>query len=159
RAPAGARHQLAGRPQSEPVTRRPPTAKPKSEEGPITAAYHRGPQQEGLTSMLHIASALPSDNQNLDRNHLARIRRLAKKRGFRVLKDWSGSWSLVDARIQPPRALVGLVHVTLTKIEIAVLTPLPEIPPRRRNVPAPSANKSAVAGLMTALRATAGNGG
>jgi hypothetical protein len=109
--------------------------------------------------VLHIASPPPPNNQNLDRNHLARVRRQARKRGFRVLKDWSGSWSLVDARIQPPRALVGLVHVTLAKIETAVLTPLPEVPPRRRKAPAPSANESAVVGLMTALRATVGNGG
>lgn len=108
--------------------------------------------------MLHLTPASPTCKNN-DRNHLARIRRFAKKRGFRVLKDWSGTWSLVDARIQPPRALVGLVHVTLARIETAVLTPLPEVPPRRRKAPAPSANESAVTGLMTALRATAGNGG
>jgi hypothetical protein len=61
---------------------------------------------------------------------LARLRRMAKARGFRIRKDWSGVWSLVDARIEPPRALVGLFHVSLPKIEAALLTPLP--PPRVR---------------------------
>jgi hypothetical protein len=46
---------------------------------------------------------------------------MAKARGFRILKD---------ARVEPPRALVGLFHVGLPKIEAALLTPPP--PPRAR---------------------------
>jgi hypothetical protein len=87
---------------------------------------------KGLSPMLHITSPLPSDNGA--RNQLARIRRLAKKRGFRVLKDWTGTFSLVDAKIEPQRALIGLVHVPLSKIEDAVSTPLPPPrPPQKRS--------------------------
>jgi hypothetical protein len=81
--------------------------------------------------MLHITSPLPSDNG--ERRALARIRRLAKKRGFRVLKDWTGTFSLVDAKIEPQRALIGLVHVPLLKIEDAVSTPLPPAKVRKPN--------------------------
>jgi hypothetical protein len=63
--------------------------------------------------------------KNTEKRKLARLRRLAKPRGFRVLKDWSQTWFLVDAKIAPPRALIGLFHVSLSKIETALLTPLP----------------------------------
>jgi hypothetical protein len=75
--------------------------------------------------MLHINARLPSDNQNSDRNRLARIRRQARKRGFRVLKDWTGGYNLVDTHVEPPRALPGLEHAPLQDIETAVTTPLP----------------------------------
>ena len=80
-----------------------------------------------------IGGPSPSDNQNVERNHLARIRRQAKKRGHRVLKDWTGEYSLVDANVEPPRALAGLEHASLEAIEVAVTTPLPPPrPPRKR---------------------------
>lgn|SRR5262249_4353355 len=78
--------------------------------------------------MLHIASPPPPDNQNVEPNHLARIRRQARKRGFRILRDWQGTFSLVDTKIEPPRALAELTHVPLPTIETAISTPLP--PPR-----------------------------
>jgi hypothetical protein len=70
------------------------------------------------------------DNQNLERNRLARIRRQAKKRGFRVLKDWSGTYSLVDIKVWPPLSLVGATHVPLAVIDMVVGVPLPLPPPR-----------------------------
>jgi hypothetical protein len=79
-------------------------------------------------SLQHIEGACPSDKQNVDRNRLARIRRWAKRRGHRVLKDWTKQYSLVDANVEPPRALAGLEHASLEDIEVAVTTPLP--PPR-----------------------------
>src|SRR5262245_57082767 len=83
--------------------------------------------------MLHIASVLPPHNQNVERKRLARIRRQARKRGCRVLKDWTGQWNLVDTHVEPPRALAGLEHVSLSDIETAVTTPTPPPrPPRKR---------------------------
>jgi hypothetical protein len=84
--------------------------------------------------MLHMASSPPSDNPNLERNRLARVRRRAKKRGFRVLKDWTGCrFHLIDTYVFPPRALVELNHVSLDIIEAALAVPLPPPrPPRRR---------------------------
>ena len=69
-----------------------------------------------------------------NRNHLAKLRRQARKRGFRVLKDWQGTFSLVDTKIEPQRALLGLAHVPLEEIATAVLAPLPERSPRRRRI-------------------------
>jgi hypothetical protein len=84
--------------------------------------------------MLHIASPPPPNNQNVDRNRLARIRRQARKRGFRILKDWTGAYNLVDTHVEPPRALAGLEHASLADIETAVTTPLPPPrPPRKRS--------------------------
>jgi hypothetical protein len=85
--------------------------------------------------LLHIASPSPPNNQNVDRNRLARIRRQARKRGFRVLRDWTGGFNLVNTHVEPPRALVGLEHASLADIETAVATPLPPPrPPRKRSV-------------------------
>jgi hypothetical protein len=72
----------------------------------------------------HIASSPPSCHQILDRNRLARVRRAARKRGFRIRKDWSGGFNLITANTVPPRALAGLEHVSLSEIEAAVCTPL-----------------------------------
>ena len=84
--------------------------------------------------LLHIASPIPPNNQNVDRNRLARIRRQARKRGFRVLRDWTGAYNLVDTHVEPPRALAGLEHTSLSDIETAVTTPLPPPrPPRKRS--------------------------
>jgi hypothetical protein len=68
---------------------------------------------------------------NGERNHLARVRRAAKKRGFKVRKDWSGAFNLITESTVPPRALAGLEHVGLTEIEAAVSTPLPPPKPVR----------------------------
>jgi hypothetical protein len=81
--------------------------------------------------MLQI-STHPDPYKSEQRTYLARLRREARQRGFRILKDWSGRWSLVDARIEPQRALFGLLHVSLQKIEIALATPLSARKPRRR---------------------------
>jgi hypothetical protein len=63
--------------------------------------------------------------------YLNRLRRQARARGFRILKDWTGIYSLVDARIEPQRALDGLVHVPLAAIGVALMTPLPAPKPKR----------------------------
>jgi hypothetical protein len=86
--------------------------------------------------MLHIGPLRPTHNQNVDRNRLARIRRQARKRGLRVLKDWTGGWNLVDAHVEPPRALVGLEHTSLEVIETVIATPLPPARPRSQKRPA-----------------------
>jgi len=62
--------------------------------------------------------------------YLAQLRRIAERRGFRILKDWTGTRSLIDAEIEPPRALMGLWHVSLNRIEAALMVPLP--PPKTR---------------------------
>ena len=59
------------------------------------------------------------------KRHVARLRRIAKIRGFRVLKDWTSTWSLVDTRVEPPRALIGLWQVDIVDIDLALSTPLP----------------------------------
>jgi hypothetical protein len=89
--------------------------------------------------MAYISNSSPSDHQNLERNRLARIRRQARKRGFRILKDWSGAaYDLVCTSIHPPCALVELNHVPLGVIEAALSWPLP--PPRlpRKRVARPT---------------------
>src|SRR6516165_5536698 len=65
---------------------------------------------------------------------LAKIRRQARKRAFRVLRDGCGCFSLIDIKVEPPRPLLGLDHVPLWVIEQVVLTPLPEPPPRRKRM-------------------------
>lgn len=64
------------------------------------------------------------------RNELPHLRRHAKKRGFRILRDWAGNYSLVDTRVNPQRSLTGLSHVPLGTIGDALVTPLP--PPKIR---------------------------
>lgn len=66
-----------------------------------------------------------------EKTYLARLRRYARARGFRILHDWTGGYSLVDARIAPQRELSGLTHVSLTEIGIALTTPLPPPKPKR----------------------------
>src|SRR5262245_1030587 len=82
--------------------------------------------QDGDPAMLDITT-VPEKNYN----YLARLRRYARARGFRILKDWTGTFSLVDARIAPQRALDGLVHVPLATIGVALTTPLPAPKPKR----------------------------
>jgi hypothetical protein len=77
--------------------------------------------------MLHVAS----------RSSLAKTRRRAKARGFRVLKDGCGYYSVIDVKLEPPRPLVGLDHVPLWVIEQVISTPLPEPPPRRQRTAHP----------------------
>jgi hypothetical protein len=69
-------------------------------------------------------------------NRLAKIRRQAKRRGFRVLRD--GAFSVIDTRIEPPRVLLGLDHVPLWAVEQAIFVPLPEPPPRRKRMARPA---------------------
>jgi hypothetical protein len=80
-------------------------------------------------------------NRNI-RPSLARIRRQAKRRGFRVLRDWAGGYSLVDAKIEPQRALLGLDHAPLWTIEQTLFTPLPEPPPRRKRAARPGVEET-----------------
>jgi hypothetical protein len=88
-----------------------------------------------------------SNNHNL----LMRLRRLARKRGFRILRDWQGTFSLVDTRIEPPRALSGLTHVPLAVIGEAVLAPLP--PPKLRRAIKPAPKPMTVSELMATFGA------
>jgi hypothetical protein len=69
---------------------------------------------------------------------LVKIRYRARKRGFRVLQDGCGCFSLIDIKVEPPRPLVGLDHVPLWVIEQVITTPLPEPPPPRKRVACPS---------------------
>jgi hypothetical protein len=73
----------------------------------------------------------PSDVYKDNRPDPARLRRLrknARARGFRVLRGHPG-WSLINARIEPQRALCGLSDVSFEAIEAALAVPLP---PRKR---------------------------
>jgi len=103
--------------------------------------------------MLYIASSSPPCHQNVvERTRLARVRRVAKKRGLRILKDWTGRYNLVDTHVEPPRALVGLEHASLSDIEAAVFTPLPPPrPPRKRNGGAPQQASHPAAASFTRL--------
>jgi len=75
--------------------------------------------------------------QVTSRSSLAKTRRRAKARGFRVLKDGCGCYSVIDTKIEPPRPLVGLDHVPLSTIERIIATPLPKPPPRRQRMARP----------------------
>ena len=68
---------------------------------------------------LHHMVTPPNDRKDEQRKFLTKLRYEAKKRGLRVLKDWSGTWSLVDTKVEPQRALQGLLHVDLLQIAIA----------------------------------------
>jgi hypothetical protein len=76
--------------------------------------------------------------QLTSRNQLSKIRRQAKRRGFRVRQDGTGNFTVIATQIEPPRPLVGLDHVPLWVIEQVVLTPLPEPPPRRKRMARPT---------------------
>jgi len=75
--------------------------------------------------------------QVTSRSSLAKTRRRAKARGFRVLKDGCGCYSVIDVRVEPPRPLVGLDHVALWVVEQVLATPLPEPRPRRKRMACP----------------------
>jgi hypothetical protein len=95
-----------------------------------------------------------------DQTYLNRLRRYARARGFRILRDWTGTYSLVDARIAPQRALDGLVHVPLATIGIALSTPLPGPKPkrvRRTTIVEPMARL--VEAMNSKAAAIRGNGG
>jgi hypothetical protein len=68
---------------------------------------------------------------------LAKLRRQAKKRGLRVLRDRCGNFTVVSACIEPQRPLLGLDHAPLWAVEQAIFTPLPEPPLRRKRMPRP----------------------
>jgi hypothetical protein len=70
-------------------------------------------------------------------NRLAKLRRQAKKRGLRVLRDRCGGFTVVSACTEPQRPLLGLDHVPLWTVEQALAAPLPEPPPRRKRMPRP----------------------
>jgi hypothetical protein len=65
---------------------------------------------------------------------LSKIRRQAKKRGLRVVRDHCGNFTVIATQIEPPRPLLGLDHVPLWSVEQAIFTPLPEPPPRKKRV-------------------------
>ena len=75
---------------------------------------------------------------------LAKIRRQARKRAFRVLRDGCGCFSLIDIKVEPPRPLLGCDHQQLWTIEQVILTPLSEPPPRRRQMARPAEPAPAV---------------
>ena len=96
--------------------------------------------------MLHLSPLPPSDNG--ERKTLAHIRYRAKKRGFRVLRDGCGCFSLINIKVEPPRPLIGVDHVPLWVIEQVISTPLPEPKPRRKRMarlaePAPVVEEAA----------------
>src|SRR5262245_29087881 len=62
---------------------------------------------------------------------LSKVRRQAKKRGLRVVRDRCGGFTVISTQIEPPRPLLGLDHAPLWAVEQAIFTPLPEPPPRR----------------------------
>jgi len=70
-------------------------------------------------------------------NSLSKLRYRARKRGFRVLRDGCGCFSVISTQIEPPRPLIGLDHVPLWVIEQVITTPLPEPPPRRKQMARP----------------------
>jgi hypothetical protein len=72
--------------------------------------------------MLHLTSPLP----------ISKIRYRAKKRGLKVRADGTGNFTVICTQTMPPRPLVGADHIPLWVVEQIILTPLPEIPPRRR---------------------------
>jgi len=92
---------------------------------------------------------------------LAKIRRQARKRGFRVLRDGCGCFSLIDIKVEPPRPLLGCDHQQLWTIEQVLYTPLPEPRPRcqcmaRLSDPAPAVEE--VAPVEAPAPAQAGRG-
>jgi hypothetical protein len=101
--------------------------------------------------MLHITSPSPSDNG--ERLALAKIRYRAKKRGFRILRDGTGNFTVIVTLVEPPRPLLGLDHVPLWVIEQIILTPLPEPRPRRkRTTTEPTAKANHFLALVEALK-------
>jgi hypothetical protein len=91
---------------------------------------------------------------------LSKIRYQAKKRGFRVLRDGCGCFSLINTKVEPPRPLIGVDHVPLWVIEQVIFTPLPEPRPRRkRSNGAPQASHPAATSfthLVDLLKAQGG---
>jgi hypothetical protein len=65
---------------------------------------------------------------------LQRLRRHAKRRGFRVLRVFA-DFSLVTVRTEPPRAVCGLRGVDLEMIEAALRLPPTEASPAFKPVP------------------------
>jgi hypothetical protein len=102
--------------------------------------------------MLHITPLPPSDNG--ERLALAKIRYRARKRGFRILRDGTGNFSVISTQTEPPRPLLGLDHVPLWVIEQIILTPLPEPRPRqKRTAPTPTAKADHFRALVEVLKA------
>jgi hypothetical protein len=102
--------------------------------------------------MLHIST--PPDPYKANQRRLARLRHKARQRGFRILRDGTGNFSVIDIRIEPPRALLGLDHAPLWVIEQAIFAPLPEPPPRRKRMtrPAESAQNAEALTYLLDLR-------
>ena len=84
--------------------------------------------------MLHLTS----------KKHLSKIRRQAKKRDLRILRDGCGNFTVISTHTEPSRPLLGLDHVPLWAVERAVATPLPEPPPRRKPMARPTEPAPAV---------------
>jgi hypothetical protein len=100
-------------------------------------------------------------SQDPDKNYLARLRRDAKKRGFRVLRDGCGNFTVISTKIEPPRPLLGLDLAPLWAVEQAIATPLPEPQPRRKRMacPAPPAPAQAHHSFLTLVEALKTQGG
>jgi hypothetical protein len=101
--------------------------------------------------MLHLSPLPPSDNG--ERKTLAHIRYRAKKRGFRVLRDGTGNFSVISTQTEPPRPLLGIDHVPLWVIEQVILTPLPESAPRRKRMANPAAPRTTADHFLTLVNA------
>jgi len=94
------------------------------------------------------------------RKQLAKVRRQAKKRGRRVVRDHCGNFTVVSTHTEPPRPLLGLDHAPLWAIEQAILAPLPEPPPRRKPMarlsePTPTVQAVTPAGMEAPAHAQA----
>ena len=101
--------------------------------------------------MLHITPLPPPDNG--ERLALAKIRYRAKKRGFRILRDGTGNFTVVAVLVEPARPLLGLDHVPLWVIEQVILTPLPEPRPRRKRMANPAAPRTTADHFLTLVNA------
>jgi hypothetical protein len=79
------------------------------------------------------STSIPSPTPRDDKHYLAWLRRIAKRRGLRILKDWSGYYSVIETKVQPPSALMGLWQVSLNEIDTALSAPAPVL--RRTSKP------------------------
>jgi hypothetical protein len=70
-------------------------------------------------------------------SELARLRRQARKRNFRIPINWTGNFTPFDTRIEPPFASTGPAHVPVAEIAAAVLAHLPPPKPKRTCQPVP----------------------
>jgi hypothetical protein len=90
--------------------------------------------------MLYIKGSAQTHNNG----KLCALRRRAKARGFRIVRGYP-NWSLVDARLEPQRRVLGLSACSLAQIEAA----LAALPPQRK--PGSTAFRRVPAAIMSTL--------